>query len=101
MLISVDPEASLKFVLPCINEEPDTTVFLHIKCISMKGNETIAILVLSISAFTHLAYKVDQLWINFGTGKNSKFFAIHKMFEKIGADKAQAISFFYVLKECD
>lgn len=74
----------------------------------MKGNETIAIrtdetdvLVLSISAFTHLAYKVDQLWINFGTGKNSKFFAIHKMFEKIGADKAQAISFFYVLIECD
>ena len=61
----------------------------------------IAILVLSISAFTHLAYKVDQLWINFGTGKNSKFFAIHKMFEKIGADKAQAISFFYVLIECD
>ena len=100
MLISVDPEASLKFVLPCINEEPDTTVFLHIKDMSMKGNEAIAIrtdetdvLVLSISAFTHLAYKVDQLRINFGTEKNSKFFAIHKIYEKIVADKAQAIFF--------
>ena len=66
----------------------------------MKVNETIAIrtdesdvLVLSISAFTHLAYKVDQLRINFGTEKNSKFFAIHKIYEKIVADKAQAIFF--------
>ena len=108
MLISVDPEASLKFVLPCINEEPHTTVFLHIKDISMKGNETIAIrtdetdvLALSISAFTHLAYNVDQLRINFGTGKNSKFFAIHKIYEKIGADKVQAISFFNVFIGCD
>ena len=66
--ISVDPEADLSFVSPCNYEEYDTSVFLDIKDIAMKGNETIVIrtvdtnvLALSISAFTHFTVKVDQL----------------------------------------
>ena len=34
-----------------------------------------------------------MLWIDFGTGKNRQFYAIHELNHNLGADKAKALAF--------
>ena len=87
--ISSDPDVDLSFVLPCNNEKEDTRTV------------DTDVLVLSRLAFTHLTDKVHQLWIDFGTGNNRKLFAIDRIYENIGADKAQAIIFFLAITGFD
>ena len=87
--ITSDPDVDLSFVLPCNNEKEDT-----------RAADT-DVLVLSRLAFTHLTDKVHQLWIDFGTGNKRKFFAIDKIYENIGADKAQVITFFLAITGFD
>lgn len=108
MSISSDPDVGNSYVSQCNHEEADTRIFLHTKDIYMKGYETIVIrtvdpdvLGLSVSAFTHLADKIDELWIDFGTEKNKKLFEIHKIYVKIGADKAQIMLFFHAFTRCN
>ena len=75
---------------------------------ALKGHKYILIrtvdtdvLVLSLAPFFHLAEEIDQFWIDFGTGKNINFFAIHKICDVLGTEKAQSIPFFLVFTGCD
>ena len=108
MSISSDPDADLSFISPCNHEEADTRVFLHTKDMTLKGHKSILIrtvdtdvLVLSLESFFHLVEEIDQFWIDFGTGKNRKFFAVHEIFDVLRTKKAQSIPFFNALTGCD
>ena len=75
------------FVSPSNHEEADTRVFLHAKDMAHHGHTKIAIrtvdtdvLVLAISAFSHLEDMVEELWVDFGTGKNRSFFPVHQIY---------------------
>ena len=43
----------------------------------------------------------QELWIDFGTGKNRQFFAIHELKNKLGPEKAKALVFFHAFTGCD
>ena len=75
---------------------------------TLKGHKSILIrtvdtdvLVLSLESFFHLVEEIDQFWIDFGTGKNRKFFAVHEIFDVLRTKKAQSIPFFNALTGCD
>ena len=60
---------------------------------ALKGHKSIRIrtvdidvLVLSLASFFYLAEEIDQFWIDFGTGKNRKFFAIHEICDVLKKD---------------
>ena len=57
------------------------------------------VVVLAISTFHRLC--IDYLWIDFGTGKNRKLYAIHKIHSQLGQDKAEALLFFHAFTGCD
>ena len=40
MSISSDPDTDLLFISPCNHEEADTRVFLHTKCMALKGHKS-------------------------------------------------------------
>ena len=108
MSISYDPDADLSFVLPCNHKEADTRVFLHTKDMALKGNKSILIrtvdidvLALSLASFFHLAKDIDQFWIDFGTGKSRKFFAIHEICDVLRTEKGLSIPFFHAFTGCD
>jgi len=43
----------------------------------------------------------DELWIDFGTGKNLRFLAIHEITSSLGPIKAHALPMFHALTGCD
>ena len=69
---------------PTDHEEADTRLFLHVKDMARKGFSSVMIrtvdtdvLLLSISLYDDL--DLDQLWIDFGSGKQRCFLPIHEM----------------------
>ena len=66
------------------HEEADTRVFLHVNDMSRKGITNVMIrtvdtdvFLLAISLYDHL--NLDQLWIDFGSGKQRCYLSIHEM----------------------
>ena len=95
MSISSDLDAYLSFISPCNHEEADTRVFFHTKDIALKRHKSIVnrtvdtdVLVYSPESFFHLAEEIDQFLIDFGTGKNRNFFAVHEIFDVLRTKKA-------------
>ena len=97
----------LSEINPCSQEEADTRIFLHIfNMTSRQGIKKVKIrtvvtdvVVLAISTFRRLS--LDYLWIDFGTGKSRKLYAIHKIHSQIGQDRAEALLFFHAFTGCD
>ena len=59
------------------------------------------VLVLAVSVYEHLQKEMEELWVDFGAGKNRKFFPIHKTLEQIGECKARGLPFFHAFTGCD
>ena len=79
------PAFSMDLLSPSNHEEADTRVFLHSKHISTNESKKITIktvdtdvLILSIYIFHKLKYHLEELWIDFGIGKNRRFFLFMK-----------------------
>ena len=64
-------------------------------------SELLILFLFSLASFFHLAEEIDQFWIDFGTGKNRKFFAIHEICDVLGTEKARSIPFFHAFTGCD
>ena len=100
--------SDISLISPTNHEEGDTRVFLHVNDMAMEGYRKIAIrtvdtdvLVLAISVFSEIKDLVDELWIDFGTGKSRVFYAVHSMYIAIGQEKAKAIRFLHSFTGCD
>ena len=86
----------VQFQCPYNHEEADTRVFLHVMDMAQNGSIKIAIrtvdtdvLILDISFFHELKVDVDELWVEFGAGKNRCFFRVHEM---TGCDQVSFLS---------
>ena len=51
------------------------------------------VLFLAISFFHELKVDVDELWVEFGAGKNTCFFQVHEIYNQIGEERARPHSF--------
>ena len=59
------------------------------------------VLVLAISTFDKLQYFVQDLWLDFGAGKNRKFYIVHGTYEELGKSKAMGLPFSHAFTGCD
>ncbi|CAH0381201.1 unnamed protein product [Bemisia tabaci] len=91
---------------PCNHEEADTRLLLHAKEASQAGHKSIIIrtvdtdvIVISLAAFADI--NLEALWIAFGTGKDFELIPIHRVFNKIGPEKAAALPFFHAFTGSD
>ena len=106
--ISSSNELDLSNLTPCNHEEADTRVFLHVKDMTKQGHRKMVIrtveadvLVLAVSVYEQLQEEMEELWLDFGAGKNRKFFPIHETLEHIGECKARGLPFFHAFTGCD
>ena len=57
------------------------------------------VVVLAISIVTTLS--ACELWVAYGTGKNLRYVAAHKIALKLGSEKSKALPMFHALTGCD
>ena len=93
-------EIDISHVSPCSHEEADTRVFLHLRDISLHGYRKamirtvdIEVLLIAIALFSCLG--LEQLWLDFGVGKNREYYSIHDLFSRLGEKKARGLLFFH------
>ena len=55
------------------------------------------ILVIATAHFSSLG--VDELWVDFGTGKDIEFYPVHKLYKKMGEEKAKSLLFFHAFTQ--
>eukprot|EP00794_Sanderia_malayensis_P021193 gene21193-23274_t len=91
---------------PCNHEEADTRLFLHVKHCSQEGNSKVLtktvdtdVVIIAIAKFTFLA--LDELWIEFGAGKNRRWIPIHRIVEALGEEKCSALLYWHAFTGCD
>ena len=44
---------------------------------------------------------LDELWIDFGVGRNRRFYPVHSLYHQLGQDKAKSLRFFHSFTGCD
>ena len=106
-MVSCSTCFDLSEINPCSQEEVDTKISLYIfNMASKQGIKKVKIrtvdtdvVVIAVSTFHRLC--IDHLWIDFGTGKNRKLYAIHNIHSQLGQDKAEALLFFHAFTGCD
>ena len=97
---------TLDLLTSCNHEEADTRVFLHAKLMSDNGIKAITIktvdtdvVVIAISQFWLL--NLDELWIEFGSGKDQMMYPIHQLSHMLGKDKSEGLLFIHAFTGCD
>ena len=68
---------------PCNQKEADTWLFIHANNAARNGLRRITIAanntdVVVIALYTFSALKLDELWIEYGVGKNQRWLPIHQ-----------------------
>ena len=58
------------------------------------------VVIIAVSVFYRIP-GLNELWIEFGTGKSLKFIPVHKISTKIGEVKSYALPFFHDLSGCN
>ena len=58
------------------------------------------VLVLAILVYEQLQKGMEELRVDFGAGKNKKFFPIHVMIGNIGESKAHGLVFLHTFNRC-
>ena len=102
-------EHELDNISPCTHIEADSRLFTHaFDCVS-KGHEGISIrtvdtdvVVIGVSVFHKLErLGLEQFWIHFGTGKDSRSIPLHAIAKSMGSAKASVLPVFHSLTGCD
>ena len=95
---------NLDVLAPCTHEEADTRIFLHAKDAALKGFKKIrtvdtGVIVVAISITETI--RLEEIWIHFGVGKNTRFIPIHEIFKTLGPSKSVVLPLFHALTDCD
>ena len=85
-------------IAPCSHEEADTRLILHaahvgkseMKKVMIKTVDT-DVVVLAISFFSECS--LDELWVEFGSGKYHRYISIHVLHKAFTKEQAQALRF--------
>ena len=91
---------------PCLQEEADTRLFLHVADAVQKGCKKVTIrsvdtdvVVLSVAFFNNIA--PDELWLAFGVGSNFRYLAIHEIVASLTPTKCLTLPAFHAFTGCD
>ena len=97
-------DEDITLLSPSDHEEADTCLFLHVNDMATEGFTRVMIrtvdtdvLMLSISLFDDL--QLDELWIDFGSGKQRCYLPIHEMI--LDPVKRVGLRFFFAFTGCD
>ena len=91
---------------PCTHEEADTRMLLHVNDIDKKGLKKIILMtvdtdVVIIALQVFYSLDVDELWIEFGVGKNRHWIPIHRCAFNLGEERCRALPFWFCFIGCD
>ena len=96
----------LNAIQPCTQEETDTHIFSHVNDIANHGHRRITIItvdtdVVVIALHIFFAIDVDELWIEFCTGKNKRWLPINLYANALGEECCRALLFWFCFTGCD
>ena len=99
-------EVLMENISPCNQEEVEYRVILHARHIASTGMKTgmvsisdTDVVVIAIDMSSQLL--LDELWIEFGTGKHFRYIPIHQLAANLGEDKSKGLLFFHAFTGCD
>ena len=99
-------QVNLKNVSPCNQEEADGRIIFHLADASHQGHSKAMVrtvdsdvIVIGISKFEHLG--LQELWIDFGTGKAHRYIPVHTICQNLGPDRCCALPLFHSFTGCD
>ena len=91
-------------LLPCTQEEADTTIFFHILNTNVSGSTRVLVrtadtdvAVIAVALFTKL--NLRELWLWFGTGNKQQYIPIHSITKNQSA-KSSSLPLFHALTGC-
>lgn len=107
MAVSTPPRDDLDSISPCLHEEADTRMFVHVADQVSNGYTRVAIrttdsdvVVIGVSVMQHLK-DLCELWIAFGCGKNLRYIPVHTIAQQLGNARSSALPVFHSLTGCD
>lgn len=105
-VLSTTSRMELPVLQPCIHEEADTRIMVHVLDASLSGHKRIKIrsndtdvIVLAISVVNTVL--VDELWVAYGSGKHRHNLPAHTIARSLGQDKSSALPMFHAITGCD
>ncbi len=113
VIVATDTEEVVSFgnienhnLTPCNHEEADTRILLHVKHAAEFGHRKIAIrtvdtdvVVIAISFFHEL--NIDELWIQFGVGRNKRWLPVHEYAASLGRIVCGGLRYWFAFTGCD
>ena len=90
----------------CNHDEADTRLFLHVLSGSSCGYKKISIVtvdidVIVISLYHFFSLDLEELWIEFGTRRNKRYFPIHQFAKSLSEDVCRALPFWFTFTGYD
>ena len=93
-------------ISPCFQEEADTRMLLHAadcfkdvhKRVMIKTVDT-DVLVIAVSLFHKIG--AEKLWLEFSTGKHTRYISVHGIVHALGTEKAESLIAFHALTGFD
>ncbi|CAG9823856.1 unnamed protein product [Phaedon cochleariae] len=94
---------------PCSHEEADTRLLIHVKSAILSGHKNILIstvdsdvIVIAAAKFHELEQMgMQDLWFEFGVGKNRRYFSLSVILRGLSVEKCAALPFFHAYTGCD
>ena len=90
----------------CNHEEADTRLLLHVLSGSSCGYKKKSVVtvdtdVVVISLYHFFSLNLEELWIEFGTGRNKRYFPIHQFAKSLSEEVYRALPFWFTFTGCD
>ena len=85
----------------CNHEKSETRLFAHARDAALNNMQKVMIIgndtdIIAIALYIFCDLKTDQLWIEYGCGKNHWWLPIHNYVKLLGEEKCRALPFLYV-----
>ena len=106
-VLCVPAQQDAHLLAPCSHEEADSRMMLHVQHAAQHVHHQILVrtvdtdvVVLAVMVAETLSAEVE-IWLAFGTGKNFRYLAAHKIAASLGSEKSLALPMFHALTGCD
>ena len=104
--VLVSSQRDVSNISPCSQEEADTRMLLHALDCSKVGLKKVMIktvdtdvLVIAVTLFQKIG--AEELWLEFGTGKHTRYISVHDIERALGPVKAECLTVLHTLTGCD
>ena len=93
-------------LIPCNHEEADTRIFVYVNSAAEANHRKISIrtvdtdvVVIAVALFNALT--VDELWVEFGVGKNKRWLPVHAYSANMREGVCSGLLFWFAFTGCD